>query len=260
MTFKFEKLRVWQMALDYIDLAYQIANALPESEKYNLQSQLKRAATSVALNIAEGSTGQSNAEQRRFLGMALRSLLETVACQRIISRRALMKDSGLLEKADLKAQELARSLSAFRNALSSSSKRISEEQADYLVDPPPSTVPCPSSPTHRSSSTVHRLSVVALAGGVGGAKLAHGLAQLLPPENLTVIVNTGDDFEHYGLAICPDLDTVCYTLAGRRTPSPAGDAKTRPGTPSRTRHASAARTGFASATATWAPTSNAPAD
>jgi LPPG:FO 2-phospho-L-lactate transferase len=58
------------------------------------------------------------------------------------------------------------------------------------------------------------LKIVALAGGVGGAKLAHGLAMNLPPENLTVIVNTGDDFEHYGLYICPDLDTVCYTLAG----------------------------------------------
>jgi LPPG:FO 2-phospho-L-lactate transferase len=44
--------------------------------------------------------------------------------------------------------------------------------------------------------------------------LADGLAQILPPENLTVIVNTGDDFEHLGLYICPDLDTVCYTLAG----------------------------------------------
>jgi len=58
------------------------------------------------------------------------------------------------------------------------------------------------------------MKIVALAGGVGGAKLAHGLAQVLPSEDLTVIVNTGDDFEHYGLYISPDLDTVCYTLAG----------------------------------------------
>ncbi|MBK9208360.1 MAG: 2-phospho-L-lactate transferase [Anaerolineales bacterium] len=71
--------------------------------------------------------------------------------------------------------------------------------------------------THRPSSTVHRR-IVALAGGVGGAKLAHGLAQILPPEDLTVIVNTGDDFEHLGLYICPDLDTVCYTLAGLANP------------------------------------------
>ncbi|MBL8061399.1 MAG: 2-phospho-L-lactate transferase [Anaerolineales bacterium] len=62
------------------------------------------------------------------------------------------------------------------------------------------------------------MKIVALAGGVGGAKLAHGLAQILPPEELTVIVNTGDDFEHLGLYICPDLDTVCYTLAGLANP------------------------------------------
>jgi LPPG:FO 2-phospho-L-lactate transferase len=58
------------------------------------------------------------------------------------------------------------------------------------------------------------LKVVVLVGGVGGAKLAYGLAQVLPPEDLTVIVNTGDDFWHYGLRICPDLDTITYTLSG----------------------------------------------
>jgi LPPG:FO 2-phospho-L-lactate transferase len=64
----------------------------------------------------------------------------------------------------------------------------------------------------------YKVKIVALAGGVGGAKFAHGLAQIIPSENLTVIVNTGDDFEHYGLYICPDLDTVCYTLAGLANP------------------------------------------
>lgn len=62
------------------------------------------------------------------------------------------------------------------------------------------------------------MKITALAGGVGGAKLAHGLAQILSPEDLTIIVNTGDDFEHFGLYICPDLDTVCYTLAGLANP------------------------------------------
>ena len=62
------------------------------------------------------------------------------------------------------------------------------------------------------------MKITALAGGVGGAKLAHGLAQILPPENLTIIVNAGDDFEHLGLSISPDLDTVCYTLAGLANP------------------------------------------
>lgn len=56
--------------------------------------------------------------------------------------------------------------------------------------------------------------VLALSGGVGGAKLAAGLAAVLPSENLTIAVNTGDDFEHLGLTICPDLDSVVYALAG----------------------------------------------
>jgi LPPG:FO 2-phospho-L-lactate transferase len=56
--------------------------------------------------------------------------------------------------------------------------------------------------------------VLALSGGVGGAKLAAGLAAVLPPEDLTLVVNTGDDFEHLGLTICPDIDSVTYALAG----------------------------------------------
>ncbi len=62
------------------------------------------------------------------------------------------------------------------------------------------------------------LRVAALAGGVGGARLVYGLANNLPAGNLSVIVNIGDDFEHLGLKICPDLDTVCYTLAGLDNP------------------------------------------
>jgi LPPG:FO 2-phospho-L-lactate transferase len=60
--------------------------------------------------------------------------------------------------------------------------------------------------------------ILALAGGVGGAKLAEGLARVLPPDRLTVVVNTGDDFEHLGLHVSPDLDTVMYTLAGLNNP------------------------------------------
>jgi LPPG:FO 2-phospho-L-lactate transferase len=61
-------------------------------------------------------------------------------------------------------------------------------------------------------------SVVALCGGIGGAKLALGLYRVLPPEHLTLIVNTGDDFDHLGLRICPDLDTTLYTLADLANP------------------------------------------
>jgi LPPG:FO 2-phospho-L-lactate transferase len=62
------------------------------------------------------------------------------------------------------------------------------------------------------------MKIVVIAGGVGGAKLVDGLAQLLIPGDLTIIVNTADDFEHLGLYICPDVDTVCYTLAGLANP------------------------------------------
>ncbi len=62
------------------------------------------------------------------------------------------------------------------------------------------------------------VSVLALAGGVGGAKLGLGLSRVLPPENLTIVVNTGDDEEFYGLHVSPDLDTVMYTLAGLTNP------------------------------------------
>jgi LPPG:FO 2-phospho-L-lactate transferase len=60
--------------------------------------------------------------------------------------------------------------------------------------------------------------IVALSGGIGGAKLALGLSRVVPPEQLLVVANTGDDFEHLGLAISPDLDTLMYTLAGVSDP------------------------------------------
>src|SRR3954471_21748281 len=60
--------------------------------------------------------------------------------------------------------------------------------------------------------------VLALSGGVGGAKLALGLYRVLLPDMLTVVANTGDDFEHLGLSISPDLDTLLYTLSGQANP------------------------------------------
>ncbi len=65
-----------------------------------------------------------------------------------------------------------------------------------------------------SAASEKVLTVVALAGGVGGARLVDGLDSALPPGSLTAVVNTGDDFQHWGLHISPDLDTVMYTLAG----------------------------------------------
>ena len=61
-------------------------------------------------------------------------------------------------------------------------------------------------------------SVLALSGGIGGAKLALGLTQAMPPEKLLIVGNTGDDFEHLGLHVSPDLDTLMYTLSGKADP------------------------------------------
>ncbi len=134
MPFKFENLEVWQLALEYIDLMYELADKLPVTENFNLKSQITRAATSIALNIAEGSTGQSDAEQNRFLGMAVRSLIETVACQRLVVRRKYVNDKTYIASLDLKAQELAQKLHAFRRVLSGSDKAIKDESTIYEPD------------------------------------------------------------------------------------------------------------------------------
>jgi len=134
MAFKFENLDVWKLSLEYSDLIYELADKLPELEKYNLKSQIIRAATSISLNIAEGSTGQSDAEQSRFLGMAIRSLIETIACQRLITRRNYVNDKFFIDKVDQKAQELAKRLFTFRKTLQIRSGMISEEAAPYETD------------------------------------------------------------------------------------------------------------------------------
>lgn len=131
MPFKFEQLDVWKLSLDYINAIYELAEKLPDSERFNLKSQIIRAATSISLNIAEGSTGQTDPEQSRFLGMAIRSLIETVACQRLISRRNYVNDPVSMEKLDLQAQELAKRLHAFRRSLVKTNRSIREEQSSY---------------------------------------------------------------------------------------------------------------------------------
>jgi four helix bundle protein len=133
MTYKFEQLDVWKLALDYIDSIYKLVENLPRSEDYNLKSQITRAATSIALNIAEGSQGQSDAEQARFLGMAIRSLIETVACQQIIRERKYLQDETLLNKAYEDSQIVARKLQAFRKSISP--YRVQEDSPSYEDNP-----------------------------------------------------------------------------------------------------------------------------
>jgi four helix bundle protein len=130
MAYKFEQLEVWQRALEYTDRTYQIADQLPKHERYNLADQLTRAANSIALNIAEGSTGVSDTEQGRFLGIAVRSLLETVACLHLIKRRDYVENVDDLREAYQESEVLFAQLQAFRASLRGDSS-VREGLVDY---------------------------------------------------------------------------------------------------------------------------------
>lgn len=114
--YKFQSLIVYQLSLDYLDQVYDLIKLLPIDERFNICSQFVRAATSITLNIAEGSTGQSNKEQSRFLGLAIRSYIETVACLDLIERRGylLIDETRNLRK---DGRTLFYKITKFRNSL-----------------------------------------------------------------------------------------------------------------------------------------------
>ncbi|NVO21335.1 MAG: four helix bundle protein [Bacteroidetes bacterium] len=93
MKFKFEKLVIWQKAMDYGESIHILSNKFPPIEIYNLTSQIRRAADSIALNISEGAIGQSNAEYRKFMGYSIRSLAEVVTCLYKAKRREYISDA-----------------------------------------------------------------------------------------------------------------------------------------------------------------------
>jgi len=133
VPFKFEKLGVWQLSLEYLELLYRIAANLPKQENYNLKSQLRRAGTSINLNIAEGSTGQTNAEQARFLGMAIRSLYETISCLHIIHRMNYLNDNADLRMAYRQAEQLSIKLHNMRKSLDPEQRWLREDGPTYEV-------------------------------------------------------------------------------------------------------------------------------
>jgi len=114
--YKFQKLAVYQLALGYVDEVYAAITHLPGNERFNLGTQLRRAVTSIALNIAEGSTGQSDQEQGRFLSIAIRSYLETIACLDLIERREYI-DINQLNPLRQNGHQLFVKLVAFRKRL-----------------------------------------------------------------------------------------------------------------------------------------------
>lgn len=85
--FKFEKLQIWQKAMDFGEDIFKVSSAFPKEEMFNLISQIRRASDSIALNISEGSIAQSNPEFKKFLGYSIRSLAEVVTCLHKSKRR-----------------------------------------------------------------------------------------------------------------------------------------------------------------------------
>lgn len=90
MAFKFEKLKVWESAVELSGQISELSEKFPKKEMFILTSQIQRATDSISLNIAEGSTGQTNPEFKRFLGIALRSAIEVVGCLYLAKRRNLI--------------------------------------------------------------------------------------------------------------------------------------------------------------------------
>jgi four helix bundle protein len=90
MGFRFEKLQIWQLAVDMSYEIHEMTRTFPKEELFILTSQIKRAADSISLKIAEGSTGQSNPEQKKFIGYAQRSALEVVGCLYLGKKRGLV--------------------------------------------------------------------------------------------------------------------------------------------------------------------------
>jgi len=119
--YKFQKLEVYQLSLEYVNAIYKLSKQLPELERYNLANQMERAATSITLNIAEGSTGQSDPEQHRFLGLALRSYLETIACLDLIQNLSYIPPEEL-DPLREQGHIIFIKLSAFRKSLNSGAR------------------------------------------------------------------------------------------------------------------------------------------
>jgi|SRR6266542_4721588 len=116
MSFKFEELKVWQKAIDLSFDIHKLTLTFPKEEMYILTSQIKRAADSISLNIAEGSTGQSDAEFNKFLGYALRSAIEVISCLYLGKKRELI-DNDIFAKLYSETEALVIMIQALRKSI-----------------------------------------------------------------------------------------------------------------------------------------------
>jgi len=116
MPFRFEDLQVWQKALDLADQINKLTKGFPKDELFVLTSQIKRAADSVVLNIAEGSTGQTKAVFKVFLGYALRSAIEVVSCL-FIAQKRMYVDNEQFSELYSDYELLVKMITALRNSI-----------------------------------------------------------------------------------------------------------------------------------------------
>ena len=116
MAFKFEKLKVWQSAVELSGQISELTEKFSRKELFILTSQIQRASDSISLNIAEGSTGQTNPEFRRFLSIAIRSGIEVVGCLYLAKRRNLV-DQNTFDHFYNYLSELLKSIQALRNSI-----------------------------------------------------------------------------------------------------------------------------------------------
>lgn len=116
MSFKFEKLMIWQDPMTVGEIIHHLAANFPKEEIYNVTSQIRRASDSIALNIAEGSILQSNPEFRKFLGYAIRSLAEVVTCLYKAKYRKYISDE-IFEELYSESYKIMNHMIAFRNKL-----------------------------------------------------------------------------------------------------------------------------------------------
>jgi four helix bundle protein len=111
--FGFEKLEVWQKAVEYAGTIYQVTRSFPDEERFGLTNQLRRSAVSVSSNIAEGSSRSSAADFSRFLEIAYGSLLESVSELKVAQNQQFL-GSGVYENAYNEAEQVAKMLSGLR--------------------------------------------------------------------------------------------------------------------------------------------------
>jgi four helix bundle protein len=127
MAFRFESLEVFDLAVEFARLAYQMTRKFPRDEMFGLTANLRRAATSVALNIAEGAGRSSRREFLRFLDIATGSVFETIASFIVADRLGYLEKGAL---ADLReeADRLARKLNSFKRSLSGDQRSAISDQ------------------------------------------------------------------------------------------------------------------------------------